>query len=327
MSDVMLAGIGRRLVGLLQRDFPVVEEPYMALAGRFGTDESEVMSAIARMKAEGLVRQISPVVDARRAGYRSTLVAMDVSSAVMERAAEIIAAHPGVSHAYERNHRFNLWFTLSLPDDADVNDEMERIRRQCGAEIAFSLPALRLFKIGAYFDLEGEPPVSAVLPDALLPQRVELSQVERTVVNVLQQDLALKSRPFDDMAKRAGMQTGEFLKFCRILIDRGLIRRYGASINHRKAGFRANAMVCWAAPPLLADSLGQALASLKEVSHCYERQTNTYWKYSIFAMVHGNTREACEAVVRGVVERVGASDFMILYSTRELKKARITYRV
>lgn len=327
MSEIALAGIERQLVGLLQRDFPLVENPFLALAQKMGADESTVLGAIAGLKNEGIVRQISPVLDARRLGYQSTLVAMSVAPVVMAQAAEIIAAHPGVSHCYERDHRFNLWFTLSLPANKDEESEVANLWKQTGAEIAFSLPAIRLFKIGAYFDVDGETAAPAVGRQQTLPERVELSSAERIVVNFLQQDLPLVPHPFDGMAGESGMSTLDFLTHCRAMVERGIIRRYGASINHRRVGFHANVMVCWTASAGMIDCLGQELASLKEVSHCYERKTNRHWKYNVFAMVHGNTREMCEAMVSRVADETGKRDYAMLYSTREFKKTRIRYAV
>lgn len=326
MSDITLVGIDRQLLGLLQRDFPLVEQPYLALAQRLGTGEGEVLSAIARLRSEGLVRQISPVLDARRLGYQSTLVAMMVPAGQMEGAVGVIAAHPGISHGYERDHRFNLWCTLSAPAGVDINVEVENLRKTSNVETAISLPALRVFKIGAYFDFEGESPVPAV-SGGTLPRVADLSRAERTVVNLAQADLPLESRPFESMACQAGMTANEFLEHCHMLVERGVMRRYGASINHRKVGFQANAMVCWAVAPEQVLAVGREIASLKEVSHCYERLTNNEWRYNIFAMVHGDTRETCEGVVEAIVEKTRIHDLVMLYSTREFKKTRIKYTV
>ena len=46
------------------------------------------------------------------------LVAAKVDPEYPHRAAEIINAHPGVSHNYLRDHEFNLWFTLAVEPDS-----------------------------------------------------------------------------------------------------------------------------------------------------------------------------------------------------------------
>ena len=327
MSDAAFAGIERQLLGLLQRDFPLVEKPYLALAERLGTSETEVLGAVAGLKRSGLVRQISPVLDARRLGYQSTLVAMLVPQDNLTKAVSVVQQHPGISHAYERDHRLNLWVTLSAPVTMYLGAEVESLRQNAGAEIAVSLPAYRLFKIGAFFDAEGESLAPASQAGGALPHASQLNENERAVLNSVQTDLPLESCPFLDMARDAGLGVGDFLGQCSALLERGVMRRYGGSINHRKAGYQANAMVCWALPHGQVEVVGNQIATLKEVSHCYERLTCPEWRFNLFAMVHGITRQACEIVVQSAVEMTGAGDFIMLYSTREFKKTRIRYAV
>jgi DNA-binding Lrp family transcriptional regulator len=120
MDDMHLDGADRKLLGLLQAEFPLSREPYADLGLRLGVDRDEVIRRIKRLRAMGIVRQISSVLDARRLGYRPTLVAMRVKGAELERAEQLIFNHPGISHSYERDHYFNLWFTLATPAGVDT---------------------------------------------------------------------------------------------------------------------------------------------------------------------------------------------------------------
>ncbi len=123
------------------------------------------------------------------------------------------------------------------------------------------------------------------------------------------------------------MDEDYFLAQCQSLKQRGIMRRFGAAVNHRKAGFKANAMTCWVAPPEKVDAAGRKLASLKEVSHCYERKTNPLWRYNLFAMIHGHTEKACQEIASKVSEETGLTDYAMLFSTREFKKTRTKYLV
>jgi DNA-binding Lrp family transcriptional regulator len=317
----------RQLLALLQRGFPLEMEPYMALARRLTITERAVFAQIRELKDEGIVRQISPVMDARKLGYQSTLVAMEFTPDAIETAARTISLHPGVSHLYEREHRFNLWLTLSMPPGTDVDAEVPRLKNETGAAVAFSLPVLKLYKIGAYFDADTGGQADLSNRHDGLSARVDLNETERRVINAVQRDLPLTSSPFEDMAREAGLGVETFLEACRGLIERGVIRRYGASVNHRRIGFQANAMTCFIAPPDRVDAAGAELASLKAVSHCYQRQTNSWWPYNLFAMAHSATRDECEALARTEAGKLGLPDYVLLYSTREFKKTRIIYRV
>ncbi|MBI2859939.1 MAG: Lrp/AsnC family transcriptional regulator [Chloroflexi bacterium] len=318
----------KKLLDLVQAAFPLSSRPYADLGEKLGVAEDEVIERLKQLRAERLIRQISPVVDARRLGFRSTLVAVKVARPRLEEAAAVIGQHQGVSHCYERNHEFNLWYTLAVPPDCDVAAEVERMARASGAEAAFELPALKLFKIGVYFAMDGEEqPARAQMPGGELPQEVQLSAGDRTVINAIQNELPLVPTPFAGMAAGAGMEVADFLEGCRSLVERGIVRRFGASLNHRKAGFRANAMTCWAAPPEQVDEMGQRLASLSEVSHCYERRTNPLWRYNLFAMIHAHAEEQCREIAGRMSRETGLDDCVLLFSTREFKKARIKYLV
>ncbi|MFH1169068.1 MAG: Lrp/AsnC family transcriptional regulator [Chloroflexota bacterium] len=328
MSDTSLHDLDRSLLSLLQGEFPLVEEPYTALGLRLGVGEGDIIAAIERLKAEGVVRLISPVLDSRRLGYRSTLVAMGVPADQLDTATSIISQNPGVSHGYERDHRFNIWFTLAVPPAADMEAELEKLASPIAAEAVFDLPALKMFKIRAYFAMKGgQPAPSPAVHDGRVPGRVELSRTDRRLINELQQDLPLISRPFAGMAARLDMNVDQFLAGCRSLLERGVMRRFGAAVNHRRAGFGANAMTCWVAPREKVAAAGQDLASLPEVSHCYERETNPLWQYNLFAMIHGHTAETCREIADDASRRTGLKEWVVLFSTREFKKERIKYLV
>jgi DNA-binding Lrp family transcriptional regulator len=318
----------RKLLNLVQAEFPLTIEPFADLAQHLGIDTEEVIQKIKKLKEMRIIRLIGPVIDSRSLGFHSTLVAMEVAEANLDKAEEVIANHTGVSHGYERDHRFNVWFTLALPPTHDIGTELKELIQSTGAEIAFSLQALKVFKIGAYFDMdENEQTILAAQRKNVLTEQLELSNADRRIINELQQDLALEPEPFSEMAERVGMDTEQFLAGCRSLQERGIIRRFSASINHRNAGFTANAMSCWEAPSVTIEVVGQKLASLKEVSHCYQRDTNRHWRYNLFAMIHGHSREQCQSIVDNISAETRLNRYILLYSTREFKKTRVKYLV
>jgi siroheme decarboxylase len=326
MTSLLLDPVEPRLLGLLQTGFPFSRAPYSELGLKLEMSGADVIQRIEGLKRRGIVRQISPVLDARKLGYQSSLVAMQVSQTNLKRAEDVIRQHPGVSHAYLRDHEYNLWITLAISQKADIKAELEKLRLEMGAEIIFDLPALKVFKLKAYFG--GEDDDTGLGPShQAISEKVELSSKERLIINELQRDLGLTSNPFDAIAGSLGMDVDEFLAGCQVLLEKGVIRRYGAAINHRSTGFQANAMACWEASPEMAEAMGQILAGQKAVSHCYIRQTNPRWAYNLFAMIHGHTPAECEAVVKQVEEKNGLTSHLFLYSTQEIKKTRILYRV
>ncbi len=259
----------------------------------------------------------------------TTLVATRVTGEEYDKAVRVLIDHPGVSHAYERDHHFNLWFTLALQSRIDVDAELEKMFAAVNTAAVFSLPATRLFKLRTYFDTsgDGQPAIDDSHDVELSQQESEISPADKAVINALQQDLPLVPRPFYDMSQEPGMDEDEFLPRCRSLLSRGIIRRFSASINHRRVGFAANGMACWVVPEEAVDDIAGKLTALREVSHCYERQTNPLWEYNMFAMIHGLTEENCRKIADTVAAETGLTDYILLFSTRELKKTRVKYLV
>lgn len=328
MVDLLFDDLDKKLINLLQSEFPLTEKPYATLGLRLGVSEHEAISRIDRLKAGAVIRMIGPVLDAGSLGYRTMLVAMSIAKDKIAKAEQIIAGHPGVSHGYERDHRFNLWFTFAA--SADLETELKQLVSSIKAEAVFSLPAVKVFKIGAYFDMDENGQGAVNLPGnpaKIIPKRAELSTQDKLVIRELQQDLPLVTAPFTIMSGQAGMGVEDFLVHCHSLLQLGIMRRFGASINHNNAGFKANSMTCWITPPDKVDAAGHELAHLQQVSHCYERKSNQLWPYNLFAMIHGRSREECQKLAKQVSHRINIEDCVLLFSTREFKKTRVKYLV
>ena len=104
----------------MQGQFPIAARPYQHVAGEAGLTEAEVMARVQRLLDERIIRQVTPIFDTRALGYSSMLVAAKVDPENPWRAANVINAHPGVSHNYLRNHEFNIWFTIATEPDSPL---------------------------------------------------------------------------------------------------------------------------------------------------------------------------------------------------------------
>ena len=325
-----LDDIDKKLLNLVQVEFPLCKEPFLALGLKLGISDDEALRRIERLKAAGIIRQICPVFDAKRIGYQTTLVGIRVAATRLSRAAQVIRVHPGVSHGYERDHDFNFWFTLAMPDGADMESELQKLGAEIEAKAILNLPALRVFKIRAFFDLVGD---NRFMPDTnsncatASHKGSDLSLEDRAVINELQQDLPLTEKPFEPMAARLEIDVNDFLSRCQFLKQRGIMRRFSASVRHSSLGFTANAMTCWKAPPSMVENAGKKIAMLQEVSHCYERNTDTLWRYNLFAMIHADKKQTCQDMAKNLSQEIGLDEYVLLFSTKEFKKVRIRYSV
>ena len=328
--------IDRKLLNLVQAPFPLVDQPYSHLAHELGLSEQEVIDRLADLKRRNVLRQISAIFDTRRLGYKTTLVAMAHEPDKLHRGALHINRHPGVSHNYAREGSYyNLWFTLAVPGDHDLQATVDRMAEDTGALAARVMPTIRFFKIGVNFDMvrqkgssfnfkpDGQGDPSA----ADWNKAVAVSEFDKAVIRELQEDLPLIPRPFDDMAARLNMGTAELFSQAADFQVRKIMRRYSGVLHHRRSGFRANAMIVWKVPPERSQDVGMTMASHSAVTHCYERPTFPDWPYTHFTMVHATSPEGCEEIEREISEATGIADRKVLYSTREYKKTRVRYFV
>lgn len=322
--SVTFADLDRRLLNLLQDRFPLVTEPFAVLGTQLGAQPDDIVERVRRLKSDGVIRHIGGIFESAALGYWSTLVAMRVPEERRDEAAAIVSRHSGVSHNYGREHYFNLWFTLTTDSQAGLHRAVLELAGQARAEETIDLPALRVFKINAYFDMLGEDRAQP-LPACPRPGPSALQGLDRELVRHLQKDLPLELRPFELVAAGSPLNADSLIRGARSLQERGIMRRYGASVRHQQAGFTANAMSCWAVPPGKLEQLGRRMASCPQISHCYERPTAPNWPYNLFAMIHGRAAEECERLAAGLSGESGMRDYVLLYSTREYKKQRLQY--
>jgi DNA-binding Lrp family transcriptional regulator len=321
----------RQLLNLIQTRFPLVWRPYRELGQLLGESELDVIERVRRLRAERIIRQISAIFDTKALGYKSSLVAMRVPAERLSDAARIINEHPGVSHNYERNHAYNLWFTIAVPPSSDLEATVQRLHELARAETTRVMYTLKLFKIGVELDMTGErPPDARARPqygeaDRERAGRSQLTERDVAVLRELQEDLPAEPEPFAPMAARLGYSEEELFGHARDLLERGFLRRYAAILYHRKAGFKSNAMGVWSVPSERIGEVGLQMASFAAVSHCYQRPTYPDWPYTVFTMVHGNSDEQCEQILAAISQATGITDYRSLYSTREYKKTRVRY--
>lgn len=156
---------------------------------------------------------------------------------------------------------------------------------------------------------------------------MEFSKRELAVIQALQEELSLRSRPYRTIAEKTGMQEDEVLAVIGELKEKGVVRRIGAVLAHRALGIDANALVLWAVPEERVDDIGRKLAEFPEITHCYYREVPPSWPYNLFTMVHARDRQACLEKIERIAHITGLSDYQVLFSFRELKKSGITYRI
>ncbi len=149
--------------------------------------------------------------------------------------------------------------------------------------------------------------------------------LEKRVIAALQGDLPVSSRPYREIAESIGVDEETVLSVLRALKEKGVIRRFGATLRHQKSGFNANAMVAWQVEEDLIDEAGMQIAGYDEVTHCYRRDPAPGWPYNLYTMVHARDESGCREIARKISEETGISSYTMLFSRRELKKTSMQY--
>jgi DNA-binding Lrp family transcriptional regulator len=152
-----------------------------------------------------------------------------------------------------------------------------------------------------------------------------LTDLEKQVIASVQGDLQVSPHPYGEIAARLGVSEALVLQTLQDLCDRGVIRRFGATIRHQRSGFKANAMVAWCVDEARIEDVGETFAAFTEVSHCYRRNPAENWPYNLYTMVHANDEAACRSIARKMSEKTHVTDFTLLFSRKELKKTSMAY--
>lgn len=319
-----LSGFQKRLCNVLQEGLPICARPFAEIAKALDSDEAEVLKQTAELKNIGVIRRISALVNHRALGMKSTLVAAHVTEEVFREVAEAVNSLQGVSHNYQRNHHYNLWFTLQRPTHAEINVTLTQLSSRSGVEF-HSLPVKRVFKLAVRFDAESDGQELLRGPQKAPKQEpVELSKEQEQILTRLQRDLPLSENAFDFLCG-PGLRRERVLAIISELKEKGVIRRIGAVVDYRKLGFVANVLFAAAVERDAVVEAGRRLARFGVVSHCYQRQTFEGWPYNLFAMMHGRNMAQIQRVIDKFTAAQDVDSFQLLPTISELKKQPVTY--
>ncbi|MDQ2621496.1 MAG: Lrp/AsnC family transcriptional regulator [Actinomycetota bacterium] len=319
-----LDDVDKRLMSSLQAGLPLVREPFARVAGNTGITLTETLERTNRLVNNRIIREITPIFDARALGYSSTLVVAKVDSENPQRAAAVVNAHPGVSHNYLQDHDFNLWFTIAIPRDSGLGLEgtLEKLMDETGAESMHPLPALTLFRSDQ--DLEADPGNEA-FPDQAGAQ--PLDDLDIATVRTMQGPLDAIPRPFDYAAGEVGMPVDDFLAHLEGMTRRRLLRQVAAIPSHPEAASSARGTGLWMVPEADLPDVRRRVTSDPRVSLCHQSPVYEDWPHSVITVVHGRSKEDCRSILDSVADDcgIGAGKRSALHSPTDFKKVRLRF--
>ena len=97
-----------------------------------------------------------------------------------------------------------------------------------------------------------------------------MDELDRRILQGLQDDFPLDERPYDILAGRLGTSCDELWDRVRGLVELGVIRRMGASLDSRKLGY-SSTLAAVRVGPDRAEQAAEVIGQFAEVTHSYLR--------------------------------------------------------
>ena len=149
-----LTQFDKELLNLIQTGLPLTPAPFAAVADRLGCPEQQVLERLAQLRDAGVIRRLGAFFDAESLGYRGWLVAVKVEEISLPTVAQAVNAWPEVTHNDERDHEYNLWFTIQTRTDEEKEERLRQVASMPGVSAVFSLPTTDRFKVNVEFRME-----------------------------------------------------------------------------------------------------------------------------------------------------------------------------
>ncbi|MDL2313859.1 Lrp/AsnC family transcriptional regulator [Desulfovibrio sp. OttesenSCG-928-C14] len=152
-AENALSEAEKKLLGIIQSDFPLVSRPYAVLGERLGVSEEDALGLVLALRGKKIIRRLGANFQSAKIGFKSTLCAAKVPQDKLEAFIAAVNARPGVTHNYLRDHAYNVWFTMIASSWDKVLEELRGIEGETGVPV-LNLPAEKLYKIKVDFQME-----------------------------------------------------------------------------------------------------------------------------------------------------------------------------
>lgn len=309
----------------IQKDLPLVSDPYKKIASKTGLSEKKIINKIKILISKKIIRELSAIFNSKKLGYKSTLVAMHVDPVLINTITKKINDHPGVSHNYLRSNKYNIWFTLTIKNEKKFEDEIKKILKHSIINKYLILPSNKSFKTNVFFKFTNKD--NNNYNNTIIDKKIILNDLNIKLINQLQNNNYILSNPWKNISDSLNISEKYLFLNIQKLKDIGALKRISAVIRHQKVGYKSNCMICFNVPENKINKAGKIISNFPEVSHCYQRQTYTDWNYSLYVMIHQHSKKQCNILIENLSNKINCKDYQILYSLKELKKERVKYNL
>ncbi len=154
-----------------------------------------------------------------------------------------------------------------------------------------------------------------------------MDELDKKIIRAVQEGLPLCRKPYEKIAKDLDVTEAQVIGRLRLMKEYGEIRKMGAVLRHRAAGFQTNCLCAWKVSADRLEEVAKIMCESQAVSHCYDRVTTDNWPYNLYTMVHAHSRNECESLVENLASQTGLakSDVAMMYTVKEYKKTSMKY--
>ncbi len=314
-----LSDFEAKLLYELQYNFPLTPTPFKDVAERLGVPESVVIDKVKEFMDKKIIKRIGFTVNYKSMGKVAALVGVKIRDRNdVEALKKILMNNEEVTHNYLRDDPdYQVWFTIKAPNFDALKEEVRKILEPLGLNDYVILPSKRVCKVSVKYD-----PIRGIAwsPPALQRDRVPKPEELGLPKELPRAVSRLKPvpRPYLEVAKKFGMSEEELLEKVKLMLDHGILRNPGASVDGDKIGFKYNVMVVMNVAND-EDVCMDIARNVYEASHVVARHVNEKWPYPVYFVLHAMRKEPVEEVIAKVVEKYKPKEYRKLYSVENLK--------
>lgn len=147
--------------------------------------------------------------------------------------------------------------------------------------------------------------------------------IDQRIIRRLQEDFPLTAAPYQLLAQEIGITEAELLQRLTQMKACGVLRKMGAVLQHRNAGFHGNALCCWQIPDDQIETVARQMTACPFISHVYLRQPHDKWPYNLYTVFHSRSREHCRELIQETMERLSLAPPQILFSRKNWKRSQL----
>ncbi len=110
-----------------------------------------------------------------------------------------------------------------------------------------------------------------------------MDELDSRILDALQNEFPLSERPYEALAERLEIASDELWERVQGLVEKGVIRRMGASLDSRKLGYSSTLAVI-SVPAERVDEAAEVVGGYPEVTHSYLRDDEFNIWFTVIAV-------------------------------------------